>query len=138
MKRVLFFALLLLFLGVFVKFGKKNFPSDNSVAVEAFSGEVFSLNPYNLPTSECIELKTSEGMIIRPVVSFRDFSVFDRKIEVSDKVILYAWDNKLYPATSKIDWVLFNQRVDEEATRVCIVFVVLALFVAIWGPKLVL
>ena len=59
-------------------------------------------------------------------------------IEVSDKVILYAWDNKLYPATSKIDWVLFYQRVDEEATRVCIVFVVLALFVAIWGPKLVL
>ena len=120
MKKVLlFFALFLFVFGVFVRLGKKNFPVDNNVAVEAFSGVVSSLNPYNLPTSDCIELETPEGVIIRPVVSFRDFSVSGRKVAVSDTIILYAWNNNLYPATSKIDWAVFSQKVNKEASMVC-------------------
>ena len=129
MKKVLlFFALFLFVFGVFVRLGKKNFPADNKVAVEAFSGVVSSLNPYNLPTSDCIELETPEGVIIRPVVSFRDFSVSRRKVAV--------WNNNLYPATSRIDWAVFSQKVNEEASKVCNFCLALALFLCILGVKI--
>lgn len=137
MKKVLLFLALFLFVfGVFVRLGKKNFPVYNNVAVEAFSGVVSSLNPYNLPTSDCIELETPEGVIIRPVVSFRDFSVSGRKVAVSDTIILYAWNNNLYPATSKIDWAVFSQKVNKEASMVCNFCLALALFLCILGAKI--
>lgn len=137
MKKVLLFLALFLFVfGVFVRLGKKNFPVDNNVAVEAFFGVVSSLNPYNLPTSDCIELETPEGVIIRPVVSFRDFSVSGRKVAVSDTIILYAWNNNLYPATSKIDWAVFSQKVNKEASMVCNFCLALALFLCILGAKI--
>lgn len=120
MKRVLLsIAVLLLVFGIFVKFGKKNFPPTNAEAEKAFCGTVLSLNPYNILDSEYVEIMTENGPVVRKVISFRDFADVGKKdVEVSDTVILYSWNGKFYLASKDVDWGLFMQKVNADAKQV--------------------
>lgn len=120
MKRVLLsIAVLLLVFGFFVMFGKKNFPPTNAEAEKALCGTILSLNPYDIPDSEYVEIMTENGPVVRRVISFRDFADVGKKdVEVSDTVILYTWNGKFYLASKDVDWGLFMQKVNADAKQV--------------------
>lgn len=112
-------GILSLLFGFFVKFGSKNFPMDGETAKLVTSGIVVSTNPYGLlGTEKYLGVENETDYRVVEVISQKDFGNDNRKIADKDKVMLYQWQNNIYPATKSVDWVQYGRDVQSQASNV--------------------
>lgn len=127
MKNFLFIVgVLFVLFGTFVKFGEKNFPVNGEPVELIATGVVASTNPYDIPKNrEYLGVVSAESYNVFDVISQSDLAYEHRMLELNDHVLLYSWNGNIYPATARIDWVQFGERVKREAEgvfRFCFIF----------------
>lgn len=112
-------GILSLLFGFFVRYGPKNFPTNGETAKLVTSGIVVSINPYGLlGTEKYLGVENETDYRVVEVISQKDFGCDNRKIADEDKVMLYQWQNNIYPSTRAIDWVQYGWAVQRKANQV--------------------
>lgn len=120
MKKIFSFCgVLVLLFGFFVRYGPKNFPMNGETAKLITSGIVVSTNPYGLlGTEKYLGVENETDYRVVEVISQNDFGYDNRKIADKDKVVLYQWQNNIYPSTQAIDWVQYGRKVQQQTDKV--------------------